>query len=229
MFASKRDGANRPGVQGTSSGSDLPLAFVSWSLSGRAPVGVGGRRFATGSWGSDFMMRILASTLTSGSLTMRKETFVSFNQHQCFNMTPVEKGIRHSPGMPLGDGGFTSSTSSLGLGGLRLGLLLISSLLPWSSLSSGTVLAGGLSALVSASLSSSSEDELEEDEEDEEVLVSLPSSSTSCPATTSSSSSSSSSSELSSYSEDSELSPEESELAFEEAELSASARNEARE
>lgn len=47
MFASKWDGGSRPGVHGTSSGSVLPLALVSWSLSGRVPVGVGGRRFAT--------------------------------------------------------------------------------------------------------------------------------------------------------------------------------------
>lgn len=47
VFESKWGGANRPGVQATSRGSALPLAFISWSLSGRAPVGVGGRRFAT--------------------------------------------------------------------------------------------------------------------------------------------------------------------------------------
>lgn len=123
--------------------------------------------------------------------------------------------------MPLGDGGFKSFvTSSSGLGGLRLGLLLITSLLLWSSLSSGTGPGGGLCALVSASPSSSSEDEVEEDEEDEEVLASLPSASTSCTVADPSSSSSSSSSELNSYSE--ELSPEESELLLEEDELSAS-------
>lgn len=123
--------------------------------------------------------------------------------------------------MPLGDGGFKSFViSSSGLGGLCLGLLLSTSLLLWSSLSSGTGPRGGLCALVSASRSSSSEDELVEDEEDEEVLPSLPSASTSC--ADSSSFSSSSSSELNSYSE--ELSPEESELLLEEVELSASMR-----
>lgn len=140
------------------------------------------------------------------------------------HVSPEHCRIRelHSPGMPLDDGGFRSSIiSSSGLGGLRLGLLLRSSLLLWSSLSSGTEPTGELGGLVSASRSSSSEDEDEEDEEDEEVLGTLTSSSTSTTAT--SSSSSSSSSELNSYSEDS-LSAEESELALEESELSPSAR-----
>ena len=46
---SKWGGANRPGVQATSVASVLPLALDSWSLSGAVPVGVGGRRFDTGS------------------------------------------------------------------------------------------------------------------------------------------------------------------------------------
>lgn len=47
MLESNWEEANRPGVLATSSGSALPFAFVSWSLSNRTPVGVGGRRFAT--------------------------------------------------------------------------------------------------------------------------------------------------------------------------------------
>lgn len=80
VFESSTGAANRLGVQATSSGSALPLAFVSWSLSGRAPVGVGGRRFASYSWDSDFTMGILLLTLMSRSLPTRQETIcISYN------------------------------------------------------------------------------------------------------------------------------------------------------
>lgn len=138
----------------------------------------------------------------------------------CSNNVELEPD---SPEILWGDEGFRSSINSfLGLGGLCLALLLISSLLLCSCLSSETGRAGGL--LASASSSSSSEDELEEDEEDEEAWAVLPFSSTSCEDDRSASSSSSSS-EVLSYSEESGLSDEDSELDLDEDELSASKRN----
>lgn len=136
-----------------------------------------------------------------------------------------DQNYGHSPGTSFGDGGFRSSITSLGLGGLRLCLLLNSSLFLLSSLSSSTGPAGGFSDEASGSPPSSSEveddEDDEDDDEDEDVAASLASCSMSSATALSSSPSLSSSSELSSYSEKSSLSAEE--LALDDAELPASA------
>lgn len=129
------------------------------------------------------------------------------------------------PGLGLGDGGLRSwVSSSSGLGGLPLILLLSSSLILWSSFSFRTGATGEDGASILISLSSSSEDEDDdeeddveddEDDEDEELWSFLLLDSLSCVAKTLASTSSSSSSELISYSEESELAEEESELALE--------------
>lgn len=74
VLGSRDAGAPLPGVQGRSSPSVWALGRVSWSLSAREPVGVGGRRLVTSSWRSILNTGMATPRSMSGSSAERQPT-----------------------------------------------------------------------------------------------------------------------------------------------------------